>query len=327
MAYKWGLLSILAKWDEFSNQSLQNERGCWNPIIKWIWTLKYLPNSEFPWFLVSSHSQNSGEGVVHVVVCRSRLKTIQQKPTATVVLIFGIMCNNITIYNRNVILVPFVFKTHTYLGQFFGDLRDLSHLSSHPRFGDGTGRTGTWTVEEGQACYQAPTIRTCCLPFLGFGGKTGLVEGMQKSTVFFFGRVEGGGGVDPCFCFFFFRIWEQFFFFFRIWVFFCVDIRWIQSCFFFLVGVMLSSLVLGSKFRPEKSSTKAATAWCACVAIADDARKNTETPVPGDGEPYARSEKRAGWIWRRIGFWCVIFRLSYWLSYILVIGLCHGVSL
>ena len=142
------------------------------------------------------------------------------------------------------------------------------------------------------------------------------LRGCKNLRYFFLGGLRGG--VDPCFCIFF-RIWEFFF---------LLDIRWIQSCFFFeVVGVMLSSLVLRSKFRPEKSSTKAATAWCACVAIADDARKNTETPVPGDGEPYARSEKRACWIWRRIGFWCAIFRLSYWLSYRMVIGLCHGVLL
>lgn len=219
------------------------------------------------------------------------------------------MCNNIT-----TIATSFwfhLFSKPIHFGQFFWHLV-LSLLSSHPRFGDGTGRTGTWTVEEGQACYQAPTIRTCCLPFLGFGGKTGLRWGDAKIYGIFF-WAGWGGGVDPCFCIFF-RIWEQFFFFGMS--FFLLDIRWIQSCFFLeVVGVMLSSLVLGSKFWPEKSSTKAATAWCACVAIADDARKNTETPVPGDGEPYARSEKRAGWIWRRISFWCVIFRLSYWLSY------------
>ena len=178
------------------------------------------------------------------------------------------MCNNIN-YNRNVILVPFVFKTHTYLGQFLGTSLNR-HLSSHPRFGDGTGRTGTWTVEEGQACYQAPTIRTCCLPFLGFGGKTGLRWGDAKIYGIFFGRVEGGGWINVSV--FFFRIWEQFFFFFSGMSFFCLTSDEFRVVFFWScwshavilgVGEQISTWEVFDQGRHSLMRLRRYRWWCA----------------------------------------------------------------
>lgn len=134
------------------------------------------------------------------------------------------MCNNIT-----TIATSFwfhLFSKPIHFGQFFWHLV-LSLLSSHPRFGDGTGRTGTWTVEEGQACYQAPTIRTCCLPFLGFGGKTGLRWGDAKIYGIFFWAGWGGGIHVSVF---FFGYESSFFF--LVWVFFCLTLDEFRVVFF-----------------------------------------------------------------------------------------------
>lgn len=174
------------------------------------------------------------------------------------------MCNNIT-----TIATSFwfhLFSKPIHFGQFFWHLV-LSLLSSHPRFGDGTGRTGTWTVEEGQACYQAPTIRTCCLPFLGFGGKTGLRWGDAKIYGIFF-WAGWGGGVDPCFCIFF-RIWEQFFF--LVWVFFCLTLDEFRVVFFWSwshavilgVGEQISTWEIFDQGRHSLMRLRRYRWWCA----------------------------------------------------------------
>ena len=118
------------------------------------------------------------------------------------------MCNNIT-----TIATSFwfhLFSKPIHFGQFFGDLRDLSHLSSTQDLGTELVGQARGLLKKGKRATKLRPSARAVYRSLGLVGRQGCVEGMQTSTVFFFGRVEGG--VDPRFCIFFSDMRAVFFF-------------------------------------------------------------------------------------------------------------------
>ena len=95
------------------------------------------------------------------------------------------MCNNIN-YNRNVILVPFVFKTHTYLGQIFWAPRWIATFHPTQDLGTELVWQARGLLKKGKRATKLRPSARAVYRSLGLVGRQGCVEGMQKSTVFFF---------------------------------------------------------------------------------------------------------------------------------------------
>lgn len=139
------------------------------------------------------------------------------------------MCNNIN-YNRNVILVPFVFKTHTYLGQFFW------HLVESPPFIPPKIWGRNWSDRHVDCWRRASVLPSSdhphvlfTVPWVWWEDRAAL-RGCKNLLYFFLGGLRGGGG--SMFLYFFFRIWYESSFFFWIWVFFCLTLDEFRVVFF-----------------------------------------------------------------------------------------------
>lgn len=119
---------------------------------------------------------------------------------------FWSMCNITTIATS---FWFHLFSKPIHFGQFFG----TSFLASfHPTQDLGTELVGQarGLLKKGKRATKLRPSARAVYRSLGLVGRQSCVEGMQKSTVFFFGRVEGGGG--SMFLYFFFGYESSFFF-------------------------------------------------------------------------------------------------------------------